>query len=146
MQLSTTYRQIFTQRQIRAAKIQSEALIQNMCAGWGLHAETVSACPHTGFNLHANILATLLGSMFLERIMFSPNETLEIPLWKSASCCRMRDVFRLQCQFLQTAFVQKEGNTRPEGFKAYFITPPGYLSPCSLKCPLNYHSLHTVNF
>lgn len=57
---------------------------------------------------------------------------------KGSSCCRMRDVFRLQCQFLQIVFVQKEGNTRPEGFKMYFITPPGYLSSCSLKRPLNY--------
>lgn len=31
--------------------------------------------------------------------MFSSNETLEIPLWKNASCGWMRDIFGLQCQF-----------------------------------------------
>lgn len=76
--------------------------------------------------------------------MFWPNETLEISLWKSASCRRMRDVFGLQWQLLQTVFVQKAENTRPEGFKTYFITPPGYLSSCSLKRPLNHQSVHTL--
>ncbi len=131
----------------QCSQIRSEALIQNMCASWGLHAaeKTVSAYPDTDLNQDANTGATLLDSTFKERIMFSSNETLEIPLWRSSSCGRMKDVFGLQCQFLQTACVWKEENSRPEGFKPYFITPPGYLSPCSRKHPLNLHSVHTIN-
>lgn len=75
--------------------------------------------------------------------MFSSNETLEIPLWRSSSCRRMRDVFGLQCQFLQIVCVEREKNTRPGGFKPYFITPAGYLSSCSLKRHLNHQSVHT---
>lgn len=75
--------------------------------------------------------------------MFSSNETLEMPLWKSSSWRRMTDVFGLQCLFLHTVCVYKEGNTRPEGFKTYLITPPGYLSlnltESSFKTPVRSH-------
>lgn len=58
----------------------------------------------------------------------------------------MRDVFGLQWLFLHTVFVQKEENTRPEGFKTYFITPPGYLSSCSLKHRLNQFTLSAPDY
>lgn len=58
----------------------------------------------------------------------------------------MRDVFGLQWLLLQTVFAQKEENTRPEGFKTYFITPPGYLSSCSLKHPLNQFTLSSPDY
>lgn len=44
-------------------------------------------------NLHANNIAAISTS---RGILFSSNEMLEISLWKSTSCHRRRDVFRLQ--------------------------------------------------
>lgn len=93
---------------IGGSQIRFEALIQNMCVNWGgdSHAaETVSAHPDIDLNQNTNIGATLLDSMFSARVMFPPNETLEIPLWENSSCGRMRDIFGLQCQFFQTVCI-----------------------------------------
>lgn len=93
---------------IGGSQIRFEALIQNMCVNWGgdSHAaETVSAHPDIDLNQNTNIGATLLDSMFSVSVMFPPNETLEIPLWKNSSCGRMRDIFGLQCQFFRTVCI-----------------------------------------
>lgn len=99
---------------IGGSQIRFEALIQNMCVNWegdSHAAETVSAHPDIDLNQNTNIGATLLDSMFSARVMFPPNETLEIPLWKNSSCGRMKDVFGLQCHFFRLCAYGDE-NTR----------------------------------